>query len=92
MKKVIGVMPLWDDEKNSIWMLPVNSYHHQAVKELAPGLKPMAVSPDNLTEALYMPEENIYGLFSGIRSFLFVMMKIARESFRHLLILFRNNP
>lgn len=22
MKKLIGVMPLWDDEKNSIWMLP----------------------------------------------------------------------
>lgn len=22
MKKIIGVMPLWDDEKNSIWMLP----------------------------------------------------------------------
>ena len=55
MKKVIGVMPLWDDEKNSIRMLLVNSYHHQAVKELAPGLKPMAVSPDTLTEAFYMP-------------------------------------
>ena len=76
MNKVIGVMPLWDDEKNSIWMLPgymegikqagglpfifpdslaVNSYHHQAVKELAPGLKQMAVSSDSLTEALYMP-------------------------------------
>ncbi len=35
--------------------LAVNSYHHQAVKELAPGLKPMAVSPDGITEALYMP-------------------------------------
>ena len=154
MKKIIGVMPLWDDEKNSIWMLPgyldgikqaggipfifpfsddedelsalmemcggilftgghdvspemyheipllyqdlhlqhpsavehhqqapydipshevvlikgtplqkylnrdslvVNSYHHQAVKELAPGLESMAVSPDGLIEALYMP-------------------------------------
>lgn len=22
MKKIIGVMPLWDDEKSSIWMLP----------------------------------------------------------------------
>ena len=21
-KPIIGVMPLWDDEKNSIWMLP----------------------------------------------------------------------
>ena len=22
MKPVVGVIPLWDDEKNSIWMLP----------------------------------------------------------------------
>ena len=22
MKPIIGVMPLWDDDKNSIWMLP----------------------------------------------------------------------
>lgn len=35
--------------------LAVNSYHHQAVKELAPCLRPMAVSEDGLTEALYMP-------------------------------------
>ncbi len=35
--------------------LPVNSCHHQAIKTLAPGLEPMAVSPDGLVEALYMP-------------------------------------
>ena len=35
--------------------LSVNSYHHQAVRELADGLKPMAVSPDGLVEALYKP-------------------------------------
>ncbi len=35
--------------------LPVNSYHHQAVKELAPVLEIMAVSPDGLVEALHMP-------------------------------------
>ena len=35
----------------------VNSCHHQAVKALAPGLMPMAVSPDGLTEALYAPEK-----------------------------------
>lgn len=35
--------------------LPVNSCHHQAVKTLAPGLEPMAISPDGLVEALYMP-------------------------------------
>ena len=22
MKPIIGVMPLWDEQKNSIWMLP----------------------------------------------------------------------
>ncbi len=37
-------------------MIPVNSYHHQAVRELAPGLASMAVSPDGLTEALYKPD------------------------------------
>ncbi len=35
--------------------LPVNSYHHQAVRDLAPGLTPMAVSEDGLIEALCMP-------------------------------------
>ena len=59
MKKVIGVMPLWDDEKNSIWMLPGYMEGIKQAgglpKELAPGLKQMAVSSDSLTEALYMP-------------------------------------
>lgn len=36
----------------------VNSYHHQAVKTIAPQLEPMAVSPDGLTEALFMPNKN----------------------------------
>ena len=22
MKRIVGVMPLWDEEKDSIWMLP----------------------------------------------------------------------
>ena len=30
---------------------PVNSRHHQAVKDLAPGLVPLAASPDDLLEA-----------------------------------------
>lgn len=33
----------------------VNSLHHQAIRELAPGLAPMAVSPDGLIEAWYRP-------------------------------------
>ena len=32
--------------------LMVNSHHHQAVKELAPGLAPMAVAPDGIVEAV----------------------------------------
>ena len=31
----------------------VNSYHHQAIKELAAGLSPMAVSDDGLVEAVW---------------------------------------
>lgn len=35
--------------------LAVNSYHHQAIKDLAKKLEPMAVSEDGLVEAVYMP-------------------------------------
>ena len=34
----------------------VNSCHHQAVRDLAPRLAPMALAPDGVTEAVYMPE------------------------------------
>ena len=35
--------------------LGVNSRHHQAIRKLAPSLKPMALSPDGLIEAAWMP-------------------------------------
>ena len=35
----------------------VNSCHHQAILDLAPGLVPMAWSPDGLIEAVHMPEK-----------------------------------
>ena len=35
--------------------LRVNSYHHQAVRDLAPALRPMAVSPAGLVEAVWHP-------------------------------------
>ncbi len=40
-----------------ITKLPVNSYHHQAVKELAPDLECMAVSEDGLVEAVRILEK-----------------------------------
>lgn len=38
-------------------ILNVNTLHHQAVKDLASGLIPMAVAPDGLIEAFQMPEK-----------------------------------
>ena len=35
--------------------LPVNSYHHQAVKKLSPKLEVMAYSEDELIEAVRLP-------------------------------------
>lgn len=32
----------------------VNSYHHQALKDLAPGLRQVAVAPDGVTEAVQL--------------------------------------
>lgn len=37
--------------------LGVNSYHHQAVRQLAPALRPMAISNDGLVEAVYQPDK-----------------------------------
>ena len=36
--------------------LMVNSYHHQAVKDLAAPMRPMALAPDGVIEALYIPQ------------------------------------
>ena len=35
--------------------VPVNSMHHQGIKELASGLKTLAFAPDNLIEAVEVP-------------------------------------
>ncbi len=38
----------------------VNSYHHQAIRNLAPGLVPMARSQDDLVEAVCLPEHPFF--------------------------------
>ena len=43
--------PLYDTLQIST--LPVNSCHHQGIKTLGDGLKPMAISPDGIVEAIY---------------------------------------
>ena len=51
---VLKDSPLYDCLNRE--MIEVNSYHHQAVKEVSPRLEVMAVSEDGLVEALYMPK------------------------------------
>ena len=38
-------------------ILPVNSCHHQAIKELGNDLQPMAISEDGLIESCYAPHK-----------------------------------
>lgn len=45
----------FDDLFAAVTEVTVNSRHHQAVKELAPGLLPLATSPDELVEAAGRP-------------------------------------
>lgn len=45
------VLPLFTDRA-----LGVNSFHHQAIRDLAPGLEPVAFSQDGLIEAAFMPD------------------------------------
>lgn len=41
----------------------VNSYHHQAIKRLAPKLSVMAVSEDDVIEAVWIPDKKfIWGI------------------------------
>lgn len=40
--------------------LPVNSYHHQAVRELGDGLRVMATAPDGVIEAIWRPESRFF--------------------------------
>lgn len=40
--------------------IKVNSFHHQAVRDVAPVLKVAGVSQDSLIEALYLPEHRFF--------------------------------
>ena len=59
-RAVHKVSAIQDTPLHSILKTPeigVNSYHHQAIKDLSPYLKPMAVAKDGLIEEIYMPDK-----------------------------------
>ncbi len=62
--------------------LAVNSYHHQAIKELAPMLSPMALSEDGLVEAIYMPSKRYIQAVQWHPEFDFRVNEISREIVR----------
>ena len=53
--KVYRDSPLYDCLEEEL--LPVNSFHHQAVKDMAEGLEVMATAPDGIVEALCKPDQ-----------------------------------
>ena len=64
--------------------LSVNSLHHQAVKRLPPRLAPMAVSPDGLVEAAWMPEKHFVWLIQWHPELLFENDAASLEIFKAL--------
>ena len=62
--------------------IQVNSYHHQAVKDLAPCLKVMATSEDGLIEGLYMPEQRFLWAIQWHPEFSCLKDKNSQEIFR----------
>ena len=62
--------------------LSVNSYHHQAVKALAPGLEVMAVSEDGLIEALRDPSQHFLWAVQWHPEFSYKTDESARRIFR----------
>ncbi|MCR5783820.1 MAG: hypothetical protein K6G90_13920 [Clostridia bacterium] len=45
MKPIVGVMPLWDDEKDSIWMLPGSEISMQS--QVNPNISPIRREQQN---------------------------------------------
>ena len=62
--------------------LAVNSYHHQAVKRLAPGLEAMAYAPDGLIEAAYLPGKKFLWAVQWHPEFSFRTDAASRAIFR----------
>ena len=63
-------------------ILPVNSYHHQGVKDAAKGLEVMASATDGLTEALYKPDRRFLWAVQWHPEFSYKVDESSRRIFR----------
>ena len=59
----------------------VNSCHHQAIKDLAPVLKPMAIAPDGLIEAVFAPDKRFVWAVQWHPEFFFRKDENSRKLF-----------
>ncbi|MCR4556552.1 MAG: gamma-glutamyl-gamma-aminobutyrate hydrolase family protein [Saccharofermentans sp.] len=62
--------------------IQVNSYHHQAVKDVAPNLKVMATSADGLVEGLYMPQHRFLWAVQWHPEFSYLKDENSRKIFK----------
>lgn len=62
--------------------LVVNSYHHQAIRKLAPDLEVMAESEDGLVEAVYMPSKMFVWALQWHPEFAYKTDKDSRKIFQ----------
>lgn len=65
--------------------IPVNSCHHQAVRDLAPGLEIMASASDGLTEAVWMPGHRFLWAVQWHPEFSWRVDENSRRIFRALM-------
>lgn len=81
--KILRESPLYQCLRTET--LPVNSYHHQAIKDLAEGLQVMATAPDGIVEAVCLPEKNFLWGVQWHPEFLYATDENSRKIFGALI-------
>lgn len=69
-------------ERLGVKTLPVNSCHHQGIKNLADSLSAMAYAPDGLVEAVWMPDKRFVWAVQWHPEFSHKVSEASREIFR----------
>ncbi|MCC7022260.1 MAG: gamma-glutamyl-gamma-aminobutyrate hydrolase family protein [Thermomicrobiales bacterium] len=74
-----ALVPIFDGDE-----LGVNSFHHQAIRDLAPGLVPVAYSPDGLIEAVVLDAPGTIFAVQWHPEMMFERHPIHLRPFQHL--------